>query len=45
MRYSQDALLKEFGEDFELLESQAELHLTPKGIEQRFLYCSLRKRA
>ncbi|HWP90944.1 MAG TPA: class I SAM-dependent methyltransferase [Thermodesulfobacteriota bacterium] len=43
VRYSPDSLLEEFGNDFELIESAGEEHLTPSGVKQRFIYCYLRK--
>jgi ubiquinone/menaquinone biosynthesis C-methylase UbiE len=39
MRYSTQALHAEFGQPFELLGSEPELHLTPAGKEQKFVYC------
>jgi SAM-dependent methyltransferase len=42
-RYSPESLLAEFGPGFELLDHRPERHLTPGGLEQRFLYCLLRK--
>ncbi len=43
MRYSPDSLHHEFGEDFELIESRSENHLTPFGTQQKFIYCYCRK--
>lgn len=39
-RYSADSLQRELGEDFGLVESVTELHQTPFGITQQFLYSS-----
>lgn len=39
MRYSTSALHSEFGEPFELLGSEPEVHFTPAGNEQKFVYC------
>ncbi|MEX0619313.1 MAG: class I SAM-dependent methyltransferase [Pseudohongiellaceae bacterium] len=39
MRYSTSALHSEFGKPFELLGSEPELHRTPAGNEQKFVYC------
>ncbi|MEX0737759.1 MAG: class I SAM-dependent methyltransferase [Pseudohongiella sp.] len=39
MRYSTSALHSEFGEPFQLLGSEPEVHLTPSGNEQKFVYC------
>jgi 2-polyprenyl-3-methyl-5-hydroxy-6-metoxy-1,4-benzoquinol methylase len=43
VRYSADSLHEEFGDDFELVESTNELHQTPFGTEQKFIYCYCRK--
>ncbi len=43
MRYSADQLHSEFGEPFQLLGHEKELHLTPGGNEQKFVYCFCRK--
>ncbi len=42
-RYSADELHAEFGEPFQLLGHEKESHLTPGGIEQKFVYCFCRK--
>lgn len=42
MRYDADSLHNEFGRRFRLVESSAELHRTPSGISQQFLYCYCR---
>lgn len=39
VRYDADSLLKEFGDTFRLVESFKELHQTPFGTTQQFLYC------
>ena len=39
MRYDADSLRMEFGERFRLIESFTELHDTPFGTVQQFLYC------
>ncbi len=44
VRYDADALLAEFGDGFELVESFAELHRTPFGTTQQFLYCCLKRK-
>ncbi len=41
-RYSPDSLHHEFGEDFQLLTSTRETHVTPFGTEQKFIYCYCR---
>jgi len=45
VRYSPASLADEFGADFELVKSTSELHRTPLGVEQAFLYCGFRKRS
>lgn len=42
MRYSADQLHGEFGGEFEKLESVTEVHHTPWGAEQQFVYCLCR---
>lgn len=39
MRYDAKSLHKEFGARFRLMESSTELHPTPFGTTQQFLYC------
>jgi SAM-dependent methyltransferase len=39
IRYDADSLHREFGVQFQLLESSKELHQTPFGTIQQFLYC------
>ena len=39
VRYNADSLHDEFGSQFRLLESATELHQTPFGTTQQFLYC------
>jgi 2-polyprenyl-3-methyl-5-hydroxy-6-metoxy-1,4-benzoquinol methylase len=41
-RYSADALHDEFGAEFQLLSSEREIHHTPMGKEQAFIYCLCR---
>lgn len=41
-RYNADTLHGEFGASFQLLESATELHKTPSGTTQQFLYCYCR---
>jgi ubiquinone/menaquinone biosynthesis C-methylase UbiE len=43
VRYTPDSLHEEFGNDFELVASTNELHQTPFGTEQKFVYCYCRK--
>jgi SAM-dependent methyltransferase len=42
MRYDADSLHGEFGARFRLVESSHELHRTPHGATQQFLYCCCR---
>jgi len=42
MRYSAESLHGEFGPRFRLVESSKELHHTPFGTTQQFLYCYCR---
>ena len=39
MRYDAESLHNEFGTRFRLVESLKELHRTPFGTTQQFLYC------
>jgi 2-polyprenyl-3-methyl-5-hydroxy-6-metoxy-1,4-benzoquinol methylase len=39
VRYDADSLHQEFGSPFRLIESSKELHHTPFGTVQQFLYC------
>jgi len=42
-RYEPESLHQEFGDSFVLLDSTKEIHHTPFGTEQKFLYCYCRK--
>jgi len=42
VRYDADALHDEFGARFRLIESSKEMHQTPFGTAQQFLYCYCR---
>ena len=39
VRYDADSLHGEFGARFRLVESSSEIHETPFGTQQQFLYC------
>ena len=39
VRYDADALHNQFGKRFQLLDSMTEIHHTPFGTTQQFLYC------
>jgi 2-polyprenyl-3-methyl-5-hydroxy-6-metoxy-1,4-benzoquinol methylase len=43
VRYEPEILHHEFGDAFTLLESTKEVHQTPFGTEQKFIYCYCRK--
>ena len=43
MRYSANQLYSEFGEPFQFLGYEKELHHTPSGKEQKFVYCFCKK--
>jgi ubiquinone/menaquinone biosynthesis C-methylase UbiE len=43
VRYSPEGLHEEFGPSFELVEHTEEVHHTPFGTEQQFVYCYCRK--
>ena len=43
VRYSPESLHREFGEGFEVADSTSEIHHTPFGTEQKFIYCYCRK--
>ena len=45
VRYDADALHGEFGAQFRLVESETEIHRTPAGANQQFLYCLCRVEA
>lgn len=42
VRYDAEGLHDEFGQHFRLIESSEELHTTPSGTAQQFLYCYCR---
>ncbi len=42
-RYSDKKLRNELGDSFELIKSIEEVHVTPWGSEQRFIYCYFKK--
>ena len=43
MRYRADTLHDEFGAAFELVNSADEMHHTPSGADQHFIYCYCRR--
>ena len=44
-RYSPEQLENTLGGEFELIRHHKELHITPGGVEQMYLYCHFRKTA
>jgi len=42
-RYEHDSLAEALGSEFELQQHHKELHVTPRGVEQMYLYCQFRK--
>ena len=45
VRYSPETLHNEFGNNFALVETFVEVHLTPSRAQQEFIYCSFTKRS
>lgn len=43
MRYAPDELHAEFGEAFTMLTHEEQMHHTPLGTDQQFIYCMCRK--
>ena len=41
-RYDLDLLRETLGKEFELQRHQKEMHVTPGGVEQMYLYCEFR---
>jgi len=44
VRYSPESLAREVGDDFELVETCDEIHTTPGGGHQNFVYCRFRRK-
>lgn len=44
-RYSEQQLVDELGPDFALVRHAREMHMTPGGVEQMYLYCQFRRLA
>ena len=42
-RYSLDLLVETLGDELELLRHHKEMHITPGGVEQMYLYCQFRR--
>ena len=45
VRYNPETLHNEMGDNFELIESLDEVHVTPSGVRQEFIFCRFIKRA
>lgn len=43
-RYGEDELAEFLGEEFNLVRHENEMHITPGGVEQKYLYCQFRRR-
>lgn len=43
VQYDENKLMAELGSEFELLEAGFEIHRTPSGAEQKFMYFHLEK--
>jgi ubiquinone/menaquinone biosynthesis C-methylase UbiE len=43
VRYTPETMHDEFGNDFELVDSITQIHHTPFGTDQQFIYCYCRK--
>jgi SAM-dependent methyltransferase len=43
LRYSAESLRSELGSQFQLVATEAELHRTPSGGKQSFIYCRFRR--
>jgi len=43
-RYSPETLGAELGDEFDLVETRTELHITPARKEQRFVYCRFHRK-
>lgn len=43
VRYDAESMHREFGNDFELADTTTEVHHTPFGTDQQFIYCYCRK--
>jgi SAM-dependent methyltransferase len=43
-RYDRELLTETFGAEFELIDHHKEMHVTPGGVEQMYLYCHFQRR-
>jgi ubiquinone/menaquinone biosynthesis C-methylase UbiE len=44
-RYTADLLCEKLGDEFKLIRHQKEMHRTPSGVEQSYVYCLFRRSA
>lgn len=44
-RYTSDSLAAEFGSELRLVQHRYEMHVTPGGVEQMYLYCHFQRLA
>lgn len=44
-RYTAEILCQKFGKEFRLLRQQNEIHTTPSGVEQAYVYCLFQRSA
>lgn len=45
IKYDAEKLVMEFGDNFQLIETKSEIHVTPAEKEQKFIYCHFQKNA
>ena len=43
VRYGADELHAQFGDDFQMVDTVTEVHTTPRGASQQFVYCYCRR--
>jgi SAM-dependent methyltransferase len=44
-RYDHERLAETFGVEFELIDHHKEMHVTPGGVQQMYLYCHFQRRS
>jgi hypothetical protein len=45
IQYDAEKLVMELGDNFQLIETTTEIHITPAEKEQKFIYCHFQKNA
>lgn len=45
IQYDAEKLMMELGDNFQLIETKSEIHITPAEQEQKFIYCHFQKNA